>query len=111
MLNERAVSRQLTSATVLFFLAGWMGVALAASAVTPRGAPDSVALYEPARQADIYYQQRQDAENVRKAITLLRHLTAKNPQDYEAWWRLAMCTNFLARRATGTPRSSILRKT
>jgi len=108
MQNDRAISRQKTSATVLHFLAHWMGIALIATVATARGASDSVPLYEPARQADIYYQQRQDVENVRKALTLMHDATAKNPQDYEAWWRIAMFTSFLARRTSRTEEPKLL---
>ena len=108
MQNDRAISRPKASSTVLPFPARWVGIVLIATVVTAPGAPDSVPLSEPARQADIYYQQRQDAENVRKALTLVRDATARNPQDYEDWWRVAMFTNFLARRATAAEKSRLL---
>ena len=108
MPNDRAISRHEASAAVLSFLARWVGIVIIATIATARGSSGYVPLSEQARQADIYYQQRQDAENVRKALTLVRDATARNPQDYEDWWRVAMFTNFLARRATGTEESRLL---
>ncbi len=48
------------------------------------------------RQADDYYQGREKAENIRKGLALLRQAVGQNPQDYEAWWRIAKYACFLA---------------
>jgi len=108
MPNDRAISRPKALSAVLSFPTRWLGIVLLATVGTAHGAPESAPLSEQARQADVYYQQRQDAENVRKALTLVRDATATNPQDYEDWWRVAMFTNFLARRATAAEKSRLL---
>ena len=108
MPNDRAISRPKALSAVLSFPTRWLGIVLLATVGTAHGAPESAPLSEQARQADIYYQQRHDAENVRKALTLVRAAAATNPQDYEDWWRVAMFTNFLARRATKTEESRLL---
>ena len=50
------------------------------------------------RQSDDYYLGRQNAENVRKALVLLREAVSKNPEDYEAWWRISKFTCYVARQ-------------
>ncbi len=56
----------------------------------------STALSELVRQADDYYLGRKNPENVRKGLALLREAIGKNPQDYEALWRIAKFVCFLA---------------
>lgn len=51
------------------------------------------------RNADDYYLGRQNPENARRALQLLREAVARNPHDYEAWWRISKFTCYLARRA------------
>ncbi|MGH9352821.1 MAG: tetratricopeptide repeat protein [Terriglobia bacterium] len=48
-------------------------------------------------RADGYYQKRSDLENVRKALSIVETETARNPQNYAAWWRIAEYDCYLAR--------------
>ncbi|MFB3920262.1 MAG: tetratricopeptide repeat protein [Terriglobia bacterium] len=80
---------QLVAAGVLLCLAA-AGGARGASLTTPR-------LSERVRQADDYYLGRQNIENARHALELLREYVAQNPNDYEAWWRMSKAACFLAR--------------
>ena len=49
-------------------------------------------------RADSYYQNRQDLNNLRKAIDILEEHVASDSRDYEAWWRIAKYDCVLARR-------------
>lgn len=74
-------------------------VALAWWGPLPAGAasPTTGVLSEHIRQADDYYLGRQNLENVRRALQLLRDAVTQNPADYEAWWRLSRTACYLAR--------------
>lgn len=48
-------------------------------------------------RAETYYQHRADLDNVRKALAILQAATAKDPQSYDAWWRIAEYDCYLAR--------------
>ena len=47
--------------------------------------------------ADDYYLGRAKLSNVDQSLQLLRQAVAENPNDYEAWWRIAKCQSFLGR--------------
>lgn len=57
-------------------------------------------LSSPVKLADDYYAGRHKPDNVRKALAVLRDHVARNPSDYEAWWRISEFTCYLARRAS-----------
>lgn len=48
-------------------------------------------------RAESFYQHRADLDNVRKGLTILQAATAKDPQNYDAWWRIAEYDCYLAR--------------
>lgn len=75
-------------------------ITAAGASLTAPGLTDRV------RQADDYYLGRQNPENARRALQLLREAVAHNPRDYEAWWRISKFTCYLARR---TPKPEKLR--
>lgn len=56
-------------------------------------------LSDHVRQADDFYLGRQNLENVKYALQFLRQAVAKNPGDYEAWWRISKYTSYWARHA------------
>jgi tetratricopeptide (TPR) repeat protein len=43
----------------------------------------------PIPRADDLYTQRDNAENLRQALLLMEQLAAREPSNFEAWWRLA----------------------
>ena len=75
--------------------------AFGASLTTPR-------LTEGVRQADDYFLGRQNPANARHALQLLREVVAQNPNDYEAWWRIAKFTCFLARHTEKSEKLQLL---
>ena len=77
------------------FVASWACCCAVVSAsgatlTTPR-------LTDRVRLADEYYLGRQNLDNARRGLRLLREAAAQNPNDYEAWWRIAKSACFLAR--------------
>ncbi len=80
-----------TGAGWLIFLFGMSGTAIAHPALSAN-----------VREADDYYLGRHNLENIRKALGLLRARVGEDPQDYEAWWRLAKSLSYLARHTSGT---------
>lgn len=44
---------------------------------------------DPIARADDLYAERDSADSIRKAVMILEQLTAREPSNYEAWWRLA----------------------
>lgn len=44
---------------------------------------------DPIARADDLYAARDSADNIKQAILLMEQLTAREPSNYEAWWRLA----------------------
>jgi tetratricopeptide (TPR) repeat protein len=44
---------------------------------------------DPIGRADDLYAARDNAENLKQAVLLMEQLTAREPSNYEAWWRLA----------------------
>lgn len=76
-----------------------IAAALLLSAATAMGARSP--LSEAVREADDFYLGRARVENVSHGMALLRQVVRKNPQDYEAWWRISRSYCYLARHATG----------
>ncbi len=68
----------------------------------------STGLSDLVRQADDYYQGRKNPENVRKGLALLREAVSQNPQDYEAWWRIAKFVCYLADDISGPEKLKLL---
>ncbi len=86
---------------------------LVACAVCFTGAAPRVVLAGPAasrliQDADDYYLGRQNLENVRKGLALLRAAVARNPREYEAWWRISKLNCYLVRHTTGTEKLKLL---
>jgi cytochrome c-type biogenesis protein CcmH/NrfG len=63
------------------------------------GAP--AARLNATEQADRYYRNRENLDNVRKAISILRDEVQADPGGYEAWWRIAEYDCYLARHLPG----------
>jgi tetratricopeptide (TPR) repeat protein len=58
--------------------------------------------------ADDRFLGRRNLENVKKAIQLIDERVAKDPQDYEAWWRDSKFACYLARHSVGAEKSKYL---
>ncbi|MGD0922945.1 MAG: tetratricopeptide repeat protein [Terriglobia bacterium] len=65
-------------------------------------------LSDRVRQADDYYLGRQNPENARRALQFLRDAVSRNPQDYEAWWRISKFACYLARRTAKPEKLQLL---
>lgn len=68
----------------------------------------SHSLSAPVREADDYYLGRQDLANVLMALRLAHQAAVKNPEDYEAWWRISKFNCYLARHSAGSERIKLL---
>jgi tetratricopeptide (TPR) repeat protein len=79
-------------------LVGFLVCSLIPTGVALEAAQSNSIFSSPEYQADDYYQARRDLDNVRKAISILRSAVSRDPNDYEAWWRIAEYDSFLARR-------------
>jgi tetratricopeptide (TPR) repeat protein len=64
----------------------------------------------PVYRADDYYQGRRNLDNVRKGISILQAAVSQNPNDYQAWWRIAEYDCFLARHSGGKQEKVALRE-
>ncbi len=83
---------------------GVMAAALLLSLVVPlcvRAASAGKPLSNLVIKADDYYQGRWQIQNVVKGLALLKQDVAQHPDDYEAWWRIAEFTSYLARHDDG----------
>jgi tetratricopeptide (TPR) repeat protein len=78
------------------------------SALSLSGSLCADALPGYVQKADDYWLGRQNTDNVRSAIAVLLEGTAKNPSDYEAWWRLSRLDSFLARNTSGREKDHAL---
>lgn len=52
----------------------------------------------PISQADQLFATRDKIESLKQGVTLMEQLTAKEPSNYEAWWRLSRLRYYLADR-------------
>lgn len=52
----------------------------------------------PFARTDELFAARDGADNLRQAATMMEQLTAKEPANYEAWWRLARLRYYLGDR-------------
>ena len=60
-------------------------------------------------QADALFASRDDNDNLNRAASLMEQLVARDPNNYEAWWRLARLRYYLAdRQADQTKKSKLL---
>jgi tetratricopeptide (TPR) repeat protein len=104
--------RGLTSKPVICLLgAGFLLTLLAAPALPGPGAPAPTierSFAPQVRQADDYFLGRENLENVRTALGYLAGEVASNANDYEAWWRIAKFSNYLARHAQGKEELKLL---
>jgi cytochrome c-type biogenesis protein CcmH/NrfG len=73
-----------------------------ASSTGPSPAPNYI------QRADDYWLGRQNLDNVRRGISLLREELDKNPRDYEAWWRICKLDSFVARHSWGPEKNRAL---
>jgi len=89
---------------------GALGMSLSlATAASAAGASLTIPpLSDRVRQADDYYLGRQNPENARRALQLLRDAVSRSPQDYEAWWRISKFACYLARRAAKPEKLQLL---
>jgi tetratricopeptide (TPR) repeat protein len=64
---------------------------------------------DPVAQADALFASRDDNDNLNRAASLMEQLAAREPSNYEAWWRLARLKYYLAdRQADQTKKSKLL---
>jgi tetratricopeptide (TPR) repeat protein len=92
------------------FFATLIACSLAAAGVAQGVSAGNSIFSSPVYQADNYYQARRDLNNVRKGISILQAAVSRNPNDYEAWWRIAEYDSFLARHSGGKQQKAILRE-
>jgi tetratricopeptide (TPR) repeat protein len=59
-------------------------------------------------QADALFTSRDNPDNLNRAVSLMEQLTAREPSNFEAWWRLARLRYYLADRQTDQTRKSRL---
>ena len=101
--NKRELNIVLCLAAAGF--AGAVSVtALASGLRTGPGAP----LSPRVREADDYFLGRRELDNVKKGIQLLQARVAKDPKDYEAWWRLSKFNSYMARHSEGKTKDAFL---
>lgn len=53
---------------------------------------------DPASRADELFAARDLADNLKQGVSLMEQLTAREPSNYEAWWRLARLRYYFADR-------------
>lgn len=53
---------------------------------------------DPIAHADELFAARDKADNLRQAVQLMEQTTAREPSNYEAWWRLARARYYVADR-------------
>lgn len=53
---------------------------------------------DPLAQADELFAARDKVDNLRQAVHLMEQATAREPSNYEAWWRLARARYYVADR-------------
>lgn len=86
-----------------FFISGWLLLAAVASPMAlwassatgsrTQGVAGSLSI------ADNYYLARQEPANVDRGLQVLRQIVAEDPNDFEAWWRIARSESYLGRKA------------
>ncbi len=70
--------------------------------------PPVLLVDERVREADDYYLGRANLENVRRGLQSLRQAVAQNPRDFEAWWRIAKFTCYVAQHTSEPEKSKLL---
>ncbi len=55
---------------------------------------------DPIARADELFATRDNADNLKQAVLLMEQLTAREPSNYEAWWRLARGRYYVGDRET-----------
>jgi tetratricopeptide (TPR) repeat protein len=77
--------------------------------ITAAGSSSTAAdLSDRVREADDYYLGRQNPENLTKGLELLRADVERDPNDYEAWWRISRIIYYQARHAAASARLKLL---
>jgi len=100
----RATGRRRALAAAL----AWVAFGLASVQPASGGSVATAPLSDPVRHADDYYLGRRNTENVYRALDLLRAGVASHPGDYEAWWRIAKFTFYLAGRSSQPEKVKLL---
>lgn len=93
-----AVRRTVSLCRAGRFAVPWASFCLAAVVSASGASLTMPRLSDRVRQADDYYLGRQNLDNARRALQLLREAVGQNPNDYEAWWRISKLACFLARQ-------------
>jgi tetratricopeptide (TPR) repeat protein len=62
----------------------------------------------PLAKADELYAARDNADNLKQASSLMEQLSAREPSNYEAWWRLARVRYYLGDREKDQAKKSKL---
>lgn len=52
----------------------------------------------PIERVDVLFAARDNGDNLKQATSMMEQLTAREPSNYEAWWRLARLKYYLADR-------------
>src|SRR5262249_35323487 len=63
---------------------------------------------DPIAQVDALFASRDSNDNLNRAASLMEQLTARDPSNYEAWWRLARLRYYLADRQSDQSKKSKL---
>jgi tetratricopeptide (TPR) repeat protein len=61
---------------------------------------------DPIARADAFYTARDIAENLKQAVLLMEQLIAREPSNYEAWWRLARARYYIGDREKDQPKKA-----
>lgn len=62
----------------------------------------------PIERADVLFASRDNGDNLKQATSMMEQLTAREPSNYEAWWRLARLRYNLADREKDQSKKSKL---
>jgi len=85
-----------------------VGCGASSSLAARAGSIPPLPLSEGVRRADDFYLGRQNSQNVREGLQVLRERVAQNPSDYEAWWRISKFNCYLARQAAKPQKLKLL---
>ncbi|MGH9397019.1 MAG: tetratricopeptide repeat protein [Terriglobia bacterium] len=109
-MERRSCPYQLAGARILGRVLAWL-LALCLLSVGGTSAASSVetGLSSAIARADSLYRDRENPDNVRKAIAILRGELEQHPQSYDAWWRIAEYDCYLAQHVPDKQQDSILK--
>jgi tetratricopeptide (TPR) repeat protein len=69
-------------------------------------APAQGAQTSAIERADVLFAVRDNGDNLKQATSMMEQLTAREPSNYEAWWRLARLRYYLADREKDSSKKS-----